>query len=62
MTARRPIRPLLSVPFVIGAITLIATAIGLQPAVAALIRAFSKEPIDLRRALATIDLSRVPSF
>ena len=52
----------LSPPFVACALMLGGAAAGLQPAVKALIRHYSKEPISLRRSLDEFDAARLASF
>ena len=55
-------RSLLSPVFVITAALLLVAAFGLRPTIGALIRHYSKEPIDLRRSLDELDSARLPSF
>ncbi len=57
-----PLGAFLSPPFVACALMLGGAAAGLQPAVKALIRHYSKEPISLRRSLDEFDAARLASF
>ncbi len=55
-------RSLLSARFLLSALILVLTAIGLRPAVQALSRYYTKKPIDIRHPLKEFDVSRLPSF
>ena len=55
-------RPFHSRLFVVQAMVLIASAVGLRPGMAALSRYCLKEAIPLRRPLDRFDVSRLPSF
>ncbi len=57
-----PLGAFLSPPFVACALMLGGAAAGLQPAVRALVRHYSKQPISLRRPLDEFDAARLASF
>ena len=57
-----PERSFWSPLFITCATVLLAAAIGLRPALAALIDHYSKEPIDLRQPLSEFDVRQLPSF
>ncbi|MHC4210990.1 MAG: hypothetical protein ACYSWT_14895 [Planctomycetota bacterium] len=64
MTASLPHgpRPILTLPVVACGVILVAAAIGLQPALAAVIQKFSKQPIALRQSLDDFDVAGLQSF
>lgn len=58
----QPARRFLSGQFILAAVILLACAVGLRPAIAGLIAAYSKEPIELRKKLDKLDLDKLPSW
>jgi len=55
-------RALFSPVFVLSVLALLIAGLGLRPASDALIRYYSKEPIELRRSLDAFNATRLPSF
>ena len=55
-------RPFFSPLFVAAALILVTATIGLPPTLAAVTRYYSKEPIDLRKSLRDLDVSRLAPF